>query len=177
MDLGLKGKHAIVTGGSLGIGKAIARELAKEGVDVAIVARNKERLEATAKELAAETGRKIIALPTDVTSKEQVEAMVAQAASQLGGLHILVNSGSSPGGSTTATGRPSDSRGRLRHTETARTRVRNRACARHAIPRRATRRAPVVRGRSFPGRSACRPRGDRSCRFSTAIEDSFPVRR
>ena len=104
MDLGLKGKHAIVTGGSLGIGKAIARELAKEGVDVAIVARSKERLDAAAKELSAETGCRIIALPCDVTSRAQVEAMVAQAASQLGGLHILVNSGSSPGGSTTATG-------------------------------------------------------------------------
>ena len=104
MDLGLKGKHAIVTGGSLGIGKAIARELAKEGVDVAIVARSKDRLEATAKELSAETGCRIIALPADVTSREQVESMVAQAAKQLGGLHILVNSGSSPGGSTTATG-------------------------------------------------------------------------
>ena len=104
MDLGLKGKHAIVTGGSLGIGKAIARELALEGVDVAIVARSKERLEATAKELSAETGRRIIALPADVTNRDKVEAMVAQAASQLGGLHILVNSGSSPGGSTTATG-------------------------------------------------------------------------
>ena len=50
MDLGLQGKHAIVTGGSRGIGKAIARELAREGVDVAIVARNKEALEATARE-------------------------------------------------------------------------------------------------------------------------------
>jgi len=104
MDLGLKDKHAIVTGGSLGIGKAIARELAREGCDVAIVARNKESLEAAARELSAETGRRVIALPADVTSKAQVEAMVAQAAAQLGGLHILVNSGSSPGGSTTATG-------------------------------------------------------------------------
>ena len=104
MDLGLKGKRAIVTGGSLGIGKAIARELAREGVDVAIVARSKERLDAAAKELAAETGRRIVAIPTDVTSREQVEAMVAQAAKQLGGVDILVNSGSSPGGSTTATG-------------------------------------------------------------------------
>jgi NAD(P)-dependent dehydrogenase (short-subunit alcohol dehydrogenase family) len=104
MDLGLRGKHAIVTGGSLGIGKAIARELAREGADVAIVARNKERLEATAKELSAETGQRIIPLVADVTSREQVEAMVAQAAAELGGLHILVNSGSSPGGSTTATG-------------------------------------------------------------------------
>ena len=56
MDLGLRDKHAIVTGGSLGIGKAIARELAREGADVAIVARTKDRLDAAARELAAETG-------------------------------------------------------------------------------------------------------------------------
>ena len=104
MDLGLHDKHAIVTGGSRGIGKAIARELAREGVDVAIVARNKADLEATARELAAETNRRIIPLTADVTSKEQVDRMVAEAAQQLGGLHILVNSGSHPGGSATATG-------------------------------------------------------------------------
>src|SRR5580704_4600264 len=104
MDLGLHDKHAIVTGGSRGIGKAIARELAREGVDVAIVARNKADLEATARELAAETNRRIVPLAADVTSKEQVDRMVAEAAQQLGGLHILVNSGSAPGGSTTATG-------------------------------------------------------------------------
>jgi NAD(P)-dependent dehydrogenase (short-subunit alcohol dehydrogenase family) len=104
MDLGLHGKHAIVTGGSRGIGKAIARELAREGVDVAIVARNKDALEATARELAAETNRRILPLAADVTSKDQVDRMVAEAAQALGGVHILVNSGSSPGGSTTATG-------------------------------------------------------------------------
>ena len=104
MDLGLQGKHAIVTGGSRGIGKAIARELAREGVDVAIVARNKADLEATARELVHETNRRVIALAADVTSKEQVERTVAQAARELGGLHILVNSGSSPDGSATATG-------------------------------------------------------------------------
>jgi len=104
MDLGLQGKRAIVTGGSLGIGKAIARELAREGVDVAIVARTKERLDATARELAADTGRRIIPLVADVTNRAQVDAMVAQAAAQLGGLHILVNSGSPPGGSAGATG-------------------------------------------------------------------------
>ena len=104
MDLGLRGKHAIITGGSLGIGKAIARELAREGVDVAIVARTKDQLEATARELAAETGRRILPLAADVTSKAQVDAMVDQAAAELGGLHILVNSGSPPGGSATATG-------------------------------------------------------------------------
>ena len=104
MDLGLQGKRAIVTGGSLGIGKAIARELAREGADVAIAARTKDQLEATARELATETGRRVIPLVADVTSKAQVDAMVAQAARQLGGLHILVNSGSAPGGSATATG-------------------------------------------------------------------------
>ena len=104
MDLGLHGKRAIVTGGSLGIGKAIARELAREGADVAIVARTKETLEAAAQELAAETGRRVIPLVADVTSRAQVDGMVAQAAAQLGGLHILVNSGSPPGGSATATG-------------------------------------------------------------------------
>jgi NAD(P)-dependent dehydrogenase (short-subunit alcohol dehydrogenase family) len=97
MDLGLQGKHAIVTGGSRGIGKAIARELAREGVDVAIVARNKEALDATARELAGETNRRILPLPADVTSKEQVDRMVAEAARQLGGVHILVNSGRARG--------------------------------------------------------------------------------
>jgi shikimate 5-dehydrogenase len=80
MDLGLQDKYAIVIGGSRGIGKAIARELAREGADLAIVARNKADLEATARELAAETNRRIVALAADVTSKEQVDCMVAEAA-------------------------------------------------------------------------------------------------
>src|SRR5437667_12035654 len=56
MELGLSGKNAIVTGGSLGIGKAIALELAREGVNVAIAARSKGPLEAAAHELATATG-------------------------------------------------------------------------------------------------------------------------
>src|SRR5215813_2023110 len=75
MDLGLQGKHAIVTGGSRGIGKAIARQLAREGVDVAIVARTEIDLAATARELAAETNRRIMPLVADVTSRAQVEQM------------------------------------------------------------------------------------------------------
>jgi len=101
MDLGLEGKHAIVTGGSKGIGKAIARELAREGADVAIVARSRDQLESAARELAAETKRRVIPLVADVTSKEQVDRMVAEAAERLGGLHTLVNSGSPPGGTAT----------------------------------------------------------------------------
>ena len=68
------------------------------------MARSQGDLEATARELAAETNRRILPLAADVTSREQVDRMVAEAAQQLGGLHILVNSGSHPGGSPTATG-------------------------------------------------------------------------
>ena len=60
MDLELTGKKAIVTGGSRGIGKAIARQLALEGVDIGIAARDQARVDAAAAELAAETGRRIL---------------------------------------------------------------------------------------------------------------------
>ncbi|MDA2954141.1 MAG: SDR family oxidoreductase [Actinomycetota bacterium] len=97
MDLGLSGKKAIVTGGSSGIGKEIARTLAVEGMDVVIVARGRARLEAAAKELSADTGRKIIPLSADVSSTEQVNAMVQQAAAALGQIDVLVNSGAAAG--------------------------------------------------------------------------------
>ena len=98
MDLELTGKTAIVTGGSRGIGKAIARELGMEGVDVAIAARGREALEATAKELAQETGRRIIPIQADTGNVESVQAMVQQAAAELGHLDILVNSAAKVGG-------------------------------------------------------------------------------
>lgn len=104
MDLELTGKVAIVTGGSRGIGKAIARQLAREGADVAIAARGKEALEATARELAAETGRKIVPIPVDTTNDEQVKAMVEQAVGALGRVDILVNCAAAPGGQTPAVG-------------------------------------------------------------------------
>lgn len=91
MDLELAGKTAIVTGGSRGIGKAIARQLALEGVDVAIVSRGAEALEATAKELAAETGRKIVPITADTGRDEDVKAMVQRAADAFGHLDILLN--------------------------------------------------------------------------------------
>src|ERR1043166_8877237 len=101
MDLGLKGKKAIVTGGGRGIGKAIARELAKEGVDVVIIARSKDELNATAKEISGETKQRVIALPAAATSREQVDGVTADAVKQLGGLDILVNSPADPGGRAT----------------------------------------------------------------------------
>ncbi len=98
MDLDLQGKVAIVTGGSKGIGKAVAMELAREGVDVAIAARSKDALDATAAEIAAATGRKVIGIPTDTTSWDDVQAMVDRTVSELGGVDILVNSAAMVGG-------------------------------------------------------------------------------
>ncbi len=98
MDLELSGKTAIVTGGSRGIGKAIARELALEGVDVAIVSRGLEALEATASELAQDTGQHILPISVDTGSDESVAAMVQQAMASLDHVDILVNCAASPGG-------------------------------------------------------------------------------
>jgi len=96
MDLQLTGKRAIVTGGSRGIGKAIARTLAAEGVDVALVARGREALEASASELAAASGRKVVAITADTGDNDSVRAMAAAAAEALGGIDILVNSAAQP---------------------------------------------------------------------------------
>ncbi len=105
MDLGLAGKWGLVVGGSRGIGKAIALELAREGVDLAISARTGEELERTANEISTATGQRVLPLPCDVRDRDSVEAAVDAAARELGGLQILINSGSRPGGSPTATGR------------------------------------------------------------------------
>jgi 3-oxoacyl-[acyl-carrier protein] reductase len=99
MDLGLTGKTALVTGGSIGIGKAIARGLAQEGVDVAICARRKEPLETAAAEIARATNRKVVPIPADLTKPEDAENFVSQAHAALGRIDILVNNaGSAPGG-------------------------------------------------------------------------------
>jgi NAD(P)-dependent dehydrogenase (short-subunit alcohol dehydrogenase family) len=96
MDLELRGKTAIVTGGSRGIGKAVARELALDGVDVAVVARGKEALEEAARELAAETGRRFFPIVADTGDDAAVRAMVESAAGLLDRIDILVNCAARP---------------------------------------------------------------------------------
>ncbi len=99
MDLQLKGKKAIVTGGSEGIGKAITLGLAQEGVDVAICARRKEPLEAAAKEIADATGQKIVPITADLTDTDQANAFIDGGVEALGGIDILVNNaGAATGG-------------------------------------------------------------------------------
>lgn len=96
MDLGLVGKRAIVTGGSRGIGLAIARGLASEGVDVVLAARDAEALELAATTLAQETGRRVLGVATDTGDDAAVRALVRRTVDELGGVDILVNSAATP---------------------------------------------------------------------------------
>jgi 3-oxoacyl-[acyl-carrier protein] reductase len=98
MDLGLAGRRAVVTGGSKGLGKAIAAELLAEGAEVVICSRNEAELEATAAELR-KPGGTVTAFCCDVTEPSQVAAFVEASASAMGGIDILVNNagGARPG--------------------------------------------------------------------------------
>lgn len=98
MDLGIRDRVALVTGGSMGLGKAIARELAREKARVVISARNETRLRAAAEEIRRETGAQVLALPADMTRPAEIRALVEQVASRWGTVDIAVaNAGGPPG--------------------------------------------------------------------------------
>jgi len=96
MNLGLKGRVALVTGASKGIGKAIARGLADEGVSLVLLARTADALEAAAAEIRAATGVRVIAVPTDLRDATATKAAAARAATEFGTVHILVNNAGGP---------------------------------------------------------------------------------
>lgn len=98
MDLQLSGKTAIVTGGSRGIGRAIATVLAAEGVDVGILSRSASTLEEAAAAISRSSGRRVIPLVADTGDTAAVNAAVKQAARDLGRIDILVNNAARPGG-------------------------------------------------------------------------------
>jgi len=99
VDLQLGGKVAVVTGASKGIGRAVAHELAAEGADVAIAARNAGPLELAAKDIAAATGRSILPIAGDMSVTADVERCMAAVIGRFGKIDILVTcAGSSPGG-------------------------------------------------------------------------------
>jgi NAD(P)-dependent dehydrogenase (short-subunit alcohol dehydrogenase family) len=91
MDLGLAGKAAIVTGGSAGIGRAVASRLAQEGARVVICARRAEPLEQAAAGLREDSGGEVLAVPADVSQDGDVRRLVEQAVERFGRLDILVN--------------------------------------------------------------------------------------
>ena len=89
MDLGLKGKRAIVTGGTRGIGRAIVELLVSEGCDVGLCARDPKQVDEAVAALS-KSGRKIVGGAVDVTDSKGLRAWIAKTAEALGGLDILV---------------------------------------------------------------------------------------
>jgi 3-oxoacyl-[acyl-carrier protein] reductase len=90
LDLGLRGKVALVTAASKGIGLGTAKVLASEGMKVAISSRSSENLERARILLAAETGSEVLAVPADMTVREDLERLVETTSSKLGGVDVLV---------------------------------------------------------------------------------------
>ncbi|MDB4948130.1 MAG: short-chain dehydrogenase/reductase [Gemmatimonadetes bacterium] len=91
MAVDLAGKGAVVTGASKGIGRAIARDLARAGAGVVISARNEDEVRRAREELSAETGGRVVGVRCDVREHAQVREMIAGAARDLGGIDVLVN--------------------------------------------------------------------------------------
>ncbi|MES9682855.1 SDR family oxidoreductase [Bacillus sp. AFS001701] len=98
MDLKLAGKKALIVGGSRGIGKAVARQLALEGVDCTICSRNESTLKIAAEELAQETNRNIYPIVADTTDPDSILNLVEKSATIMGSIDILINSGARVGG-------------------------------------------------------------------------------
>jgi 3-oxoacyl-[acyl-carrier protein] reductase len=97
VDLGIKGRTALVAGASAGIGKAIAQALSEEGANVAILSRDKERITAAACDIAEKTGGEVLPVVCDVTNKKRIEAAVAKVNKHFGVIDILVcNAGGPP---------------------------------------------------------------------------------
>jgi NAD(P)-dependent dehydrogenase (short-subunit alcohol dehydrogenase family) len=91
MELGLKGKVAVVTGGSVGIGLAVARGLAAEGVDVVIAARGGERAQAEAARIVEAYGVRALAVACDVATRHGTDRLIAEVVRAFAGADILIN--------------------------------------------------------------------------------------
>ena len=99
MDLGIKGKIALVAASSRGLGRAVAEELAAEGAALVLCSRSAETIAQTAKEIEAATGAGILALPCDVSKAEEVARLVESGRERFGRIDILVtNAGGPPAG-------------------------------------------------------------------------------
>ncbi len=99
MDLGLKGRIALVAGASKGLGYAVARALAAEGATVSISSRDEEAIGNAARQIERETGARVWSMTVDVRSKEAIDRWIAEAADKLGGIDALMtNSGGPPAG-------------------------------------------------------------------------------
>jgi len=100
MDLGLKGRVAIVTGSSQGIGKAIALGLSQEGAKVCICARNEKQLNQTTREIESTTGVEVYAVQADLTKENDIRRLIAGTSERFGRIDVLVNNMGGPPSTT-----------------------------------------------------------------------------
>src|SRR5690242_20386004 len=109
MELGLRGKRVLITGGSKGIGLAIAQALAGEGASVGLVARDAATLAAAAGKLAAHDGVSVATAAADVTDPAALGGAVEEIAGRLGGLdHLVANAGGTIGRGDLTTAQPGE---------------------------------------------------------------------
>src|ERR1700728_287460 len=101
MNLGLTNKVAMIAGASRGLGYAVARALAEEGAQVSIASRSADAIAAGGKKIAAESGARVLAVATDVSSAQAIEQWHQKTIDQFGGIDLLfTNSGGPPPGAT-----------------------------------------------------------------------------
>jgi len=100
MDLGLKGRVAIVTGSSQGIGKAIALGLSQEGARVTICARNEKQLKETAREIESATDVEVFAVQANLMKEDDIRRLVLKTSQRFGRIDILVNNTGGPPSTT-----------------------------------------------------------------------------
>jgi 3-oxoacyl-[acyl-carrier protein] reductase len=99
VDLGLKGRVAMIAASSKGLGRSVALELAKEGARIAMCSRNRDQVRLAAESIHTETGAEVYYEQCDVTRPEEVRSFVGNTLNRFGNLHILVtNAGGPPSG-------------------------------------------------------------------------------
>jgi len=96
MKLGLKGRVAVITGGSKGIGKAIAQAFAAQGSNLVLLARGKDLLNQAAEQIRKESGVTVLAIPADITNSDSVNAAAAEVKKQFETIHVVVNNAGGP---------------------------------------------------------------------------------
>ena len=100
MDLSIKGKNAIVCASSQGLGKSAAVDLAKEGVNLAICSRNKDKINLVKEEIEQTSDVKVVAIEADLSSKKDISALFQEAKKELKTIDILINNNGGPPPST-----------------------------------------------------------------------------
>ncbi|MCS5655032.1 MAG: SDR family oxidoreductase [Dehalococcoidia bacterium] len=96
MDLGLKGRVAIIGGGSKGLGRACADSLAQEGADLVICSRNSQELGQAAGEISKASGVEVLAVPGDLSQLPDVQGLVKRTVDHFGRLDVLINNSGGP---------------------------------------------------------------------------------